>query len=81
MAVFEMLTEVVGTEELLGMIALAEFVHCSQVIEPAVPIGLREIGEIFAAVATRVVRCPSACLAVLGARCVEGGVVIHQRGT
>lgn len=67
MAVLEMLAEVVGAEEFLGIVAFAEFVHCGQVLEPTVPIWLREIGKFLAAIATRVVRCSGACLAILGA--------------
>jgi len=67
MTVLEMLAEVVGAEELLGIVALAEFVHCGQMLEPTVPIGLREIGKFLAAITARVVRRSGACLAILGA--------------
>lgn len=56
MAVLKMLAEVVGAEEFLSVIAFAEFVYCCQMVEPAVPIGLGEIGKFFAAITTRVVR-------------------------
>lgn len=55
MAVLKVLAEVVGAEELLGVIAFAEFVHCRQVVESAIPVGLGEIDELFAAIAASVV--------------------------
>lgn len=53
-AVFEVLAEVVGAEELFGLVALAELVHLVEVVGADVP--LRRIGEFFPAV--------SACVGV-----------------
>lgn len=46
----QMLTEVVCSEELFRIVALAELVYGGEVFEPAVPIWLGEIGELLAAV-------------------------------
>jgi hypothetical protein len=46
----QMLAEVVGTEEFLRVVALAKLVHGRQVLEPAIPVGSWEIGELFSAV-------------------------------
>lgn len=53
--VLEMLAEVVGAKELLGIVALAKLVHGRQVFEAPVPVRPREIGEFFAAIPARVV--------------------------
>lgn len=62
MTVLQMLSEVIRAIELLRVIAFAELVHGGQVVEPLVPIWVREIGEFFAAVAARVVGCSGVCL-------------------
>lgn len=62
MAVFQVLAEMVGAVELLRVIALAEFMHASQVLEAAVPVRLRVIGEFFAAVPACIVGRAGACL-------------------
>ena len=56
MAVLKVLAEVIGAEEFLSVVALAEFVDRCQVIEPAIPIWLWEVGEFLAAIAAGVVR-------------------------
>ena len=38
MAVLQMLSKMVGAEELLGLVALAELVHVIQVIGPSAPV-------------------------------------------
>lgn len=48
MAVLEMLAEVIGAEEFLGLVALAKFVHVIQVVGPSLPVG--GIGKFFSAV-------------------------------
>lgn len=52
--VFQMLPEMVGTEEFLRLVALAELVHRGQMFEASVPIRSRHVGELFAAVAANV---------------------------
>lgn len=65
MAVFQMLSEVVCAEKLLGIVALAELVHCGQVLESIIPIWFWEIGEFLATVAARVMGDSGVCLAGL----------------
>lgn len=50
MTMLQMLPEVIRTEELLRIIALAEFMHGSQVLKTTVPVGAWEVGELFTAV-------------------------------
>ena len=54
MTVFQMLPEMVGPEEFLGLIALAELVNIVQMVDPFVPVGLGNVGEFLAAVTTDV---------------------------
>jgi hypothetical protein len=58
MTVFQMLSEVIGAEELLGLIAFPEFVPDIQVLRTSIPV--RRIGEFVATIATDIVRC-TAC--------------------
>ena len=53
----EMLPEVIGTEELLTLVAFTELVNGSQMFASYQPIGLWNVCELFAAVPTHVVRC------------------------
>ena len=55
MAMFEVLAEMVGTVEFLRIVAFAEFVDAGQMLKPAVPVWLREIGKFLSAVTTCVV--------------------------
>ena len=52
-AMFQMLSEVVGAVELLALIALAKFVGVFEVMLPFVPVD-RLSGELFAAVAAEI---------------------------
>lgn len=54
MAVFEMLSEMVGAEEFLRLVALAEFVHRRQVLDSSGPIRSGDVGEFVAAIAADV---------------------------
>lgn len=54
MAVFQVLPEMIGAEEFLGLVALAELMDVCEVLDPFFPVGLGNIGEIFAAVAADV---------------------------
>ena len=54
MTVFQMLPEMVGAEEFLGLIALAELVDIGQMVVPFFPVGLGNVGEILAAITTDV---------------------------
>jgi hypothetical protein len=58
----QMLTEVIRTEKLLRIIALAEFVHGCQVLKPMVPVWTWEIGEFFTAIPAGVVGGTGGCL-------------------
>lgn len=80
MAVFQVLAEMVGAEELLCVVALAELVHAGQVLEAAVPVRLREVGELLAAVPACVMGRAGVCLCGGGARGVEGGLVAWEGG-
>lgn len=71
MAVLQVLSKMVGTEELLGLVALAEFVHVIQVLGPGVPI--RWIRELLTAISTNV-GCSR-----MGWRCMVGGMYACQR--
>lgn len=51
MAVFQVLPEMVGAEEFLGLIAFAEFVDVGQMEDPFIPVRVRLIGEFLAAIA------------------------------
>ena len=53
MAMLEMLPKVVGSEELLCLIALAEFVDIGQMLTASIPV-LGEIGELVATVTTSI---------------------------
>jgi hypothetical protein len=81
MAVLEMLAEVVRSEELLRVVALAELVHGRKVLESAVPIWARVIGEFFTTVTTRVVRGAGVGLAGWRGGAVEGGLEAWEGGT
>jgi len=39
--VFEMLSEVIGSEEFFSLVAFSELVDVCQVVDPAIPVGLR----------------------------------------
>jgi hypothetical protein len=73
MAVLQMLTEVVGAEEFLGLIAFTKFVHNVQVFGTNIPI--RRVGELFAAVTTGISRRPTC------RRGMESGMRTRQSGT
>lgn len=62
MAVLQMLPEVIGAVELLRVVAFAELMHGSQMLEPLVPIWPRKVRKYFAAIATCVVGWSGACL-------------------
>lgn len=62
-AVFQMLSEMVGTEELLRVVTLSKLVHSSEMFESSVPVWLGEVGELFTAITARVVRRAGCCLA------------------
>jgi hypothetical protein len=51
---FQVLAKVVCAKELLGLIALSELVDVGEVFESPIPIGLRKVGELLAAVAARI---------------------------
>jgi hypothetical protein len=51
-AVFEVLPEVIGPEEFLCLVALAKLVDIGEVVNPAIPVRLWEIWELFSAIAT-----------------------------
>lgn len=55
MTVFQMLPEMVRPEELLHVIALAEFVLRGQMLKPLVPLRVRKIWKFHTTIATRVV--------------------------
>ena len=55
MAVLQVLSKVIGAEEFLGLIALAEFVHVIQVLGPSIPIC--GIGELLTAITAYVGSC------------------------
>lgn len=57
MAVFKVLPEMVGTEELLGLVAFAKLVHLGQVFVALRPVGRRVVREVFATVAAHVEFC------------------------
>lgn len=54
MAVFEVLAEVISSIEFLGLVALLEFMDVGQMFDPAIPIGLGKVVELFTAVSTGV---------------------------
>lgn len=56
MAVLQVLSEVIRPVEFLDIVALAEFVHTSQVLKPTLPVCLRKIGKFLAAITAGVVR-------------------------
>ena len=56
MAVLEMLPEVICPEELFGLVTLAEPVNVGQVINSAIPIRLRIVGKLLAAISTNIAR-------------------------
>lgn len=62
MAMFQMLSEMVGTIELLRIVALSKLVHCCKMLESAVPVWLWEIRELFTTVPANVVGRPRARL-------------------
>ena len=56
MAVLEVLSKVIGSVELLGLVAFTKFVNAVQVLSTDVP--LRRIWELLAAIATNIsARC------------------------
>lgn len=59
MTVLKVLTEVVGTKEFLGLVALAKLVHVIEVLGPRLPIG--RVRKLFAAVAAHIGRCWVEC--------------------
>ena len=86
MAVLEMLTEMVGTEEFLGLVALAEFVCAVQMASALLPVGRWLIGELETAVAAGIV-CRWHRLGLtrevlrgweLGGREESGGVILSE---
>ncbi len=79
MAVFEMLSEVIRSVEFLGLVALPEFMDVDEVISPDIPVGLRKVGKVFAAVAAGVeLRSPRSSRAG-PRRGVEGCLVVGYR--
>lgn len=69
MTMLEVLSEVIGTEELLALVALAELVHDGQVLTASNPVGGRIVGELETAIATDVVLGVGAwltCLRMVG---------------
>jgi hypothetical protein len=70
-AVLQVLSEVVGAEELLRLVALAKLVHVSQMLKARLPVGRR--GKLLAAVAARVRG------GRLVRRRVEGRLEVRQR--
>ena len=54
MAVLEMLSEVIGSKELFGLITFTKLMYVGQVVYPAIPVRLRLIWEIFTTVAASV---------------------------
>ena len=73
MAVLEMLAEVVGAEEFLALIALAELVLVGQMLAACDQIGLRDVGKGLSAVAAHVGGCRLAR--------VEGRFIVLERCT
>lgn len=71
MAVLEVLTEVIGAEELLGLVAFAKFVNMIEMLSASFP--ARWVGELFTAVATNV-------RAVASHGGVKGGFWPGERG-
>jgi hypothetical protein len=55
MTMFQVLSKVIGTEELLGLVAFAKFVHLIQVLRASFPI--RGIGEFLTAITAHVGSC------------------------
>lgn len=51
-----MLTEMIGTEELLGLVAFAEFMHILEVGHPGFPIRSRIVGKLFTAISANIGR-------------------------
>jgi hypothetical protein len=89
MAMLQMLSEVICTEELLALIALSKFVYRCQVLATYDPVGSRVVWELLAAVAADVVlgvrlaRLGLLYLSIRSARIwgdggagVKGGVVV-----
>jgi len=70
MAMLEVLTEVVCSEEFLRLVALAEFVDVVQMLRADVP--LWWIGELITAIATDI--------GAIGTRLMESGFRPGQRG-
>lgn len=71
MAVLEVLAEVVGAEELFGLVALAEFVDNIEMLRASFPAG--RIGELFTTVAADI-------RTVAGHGLVEGGFRAGESG-
>ena len=57
MTVFEVLTEMIGTEELLRLIALAELVYVGQVCSTSLPIRRRIVWKLFATISANIKSC------------------------
>jgi len=75
MAVFEVLSEVIGSEELLGLVALPKLVDAGKVIDALRPVWLGVVWKLFSAIAACIAHRPSCALRTgRGAR-VEGGLV------
>jgi hypothetical protein len=54
MTVLQVLAKVIGAVELLGLVALAEFVNCAQVLGSCIPV--RRIGKFVTAVPANISR-------------------------
>jgi hypothetical protein len=55
MTVLEVLSEMIGSEKFLGLVALAKLVHVGKVVYSAIPIRLRVVGKLFTAESAGVV--------------------------
>lgn len=54
MAVFEVLSKVIGAEELLALIAFAKFVDLGEMVDPSLPVRSRKIGKLLPTVPTHI---------------------------
>lgn len=80
MTMLQVLAEMIRTIELLRIIALAEFMHGSQMLKATVPVLTREVGEFLAAVAACIMRGTSTGLALWRDGAVEGGLEAWEGG-
>lgn len=55
MAVLQMLSEMICTEELLALVAFAKFVYGREVVATSYPILSREVGKLITTVSTHIV--------------------------